>query len=145
MKPLKSWFNKVFCQNVTPDTSKEVVNTSDNYGISETILSFIEVYRSNPERFIVESIGTTLFFLFDTVTKDSFTFNRYVPNAPILYCNNEILVCFSKRELIYLWLNLIEPEHRRYTKVYGRLENIKRFRKLRLQREQLRSVYCGET
>ena len=151
MKSLKSWLNKVFCQNATPDTTEaslntpvEVINTSDTDGIGEPILSFIETFRSDRKRFVTESIEGLVFSLYDTVTERNFIFYKRRYHEPRLYCNYELLGCFSKRELDYLWLKLMEPEYVRYTKVRVRLENIKHIRKTRLQREQLMEVYCNE-
>ena len=158
MKSLKSWLNKVFCQNDTPDTSEAslnasggVINTSDTDGIGEPILSFIGTYRNNPERFT--RINGSLYHgeLIDTFTDTGFELLIH-PHKGIELSSwkcgpltqLEKVTCFSQKELEYLFETLIYPEVARYAKVGERKNKMYTSRHKRLQREQLMEVYCNE-
>lgn len=155
MKSLKSWLNKVFCQNGTPDTSEAslntsggVINTSDTNGIGEPILSFIETYRSDRRRFTVlgNSLSTERYCIVtDNKTKTSFDFS-YTTTGEYSLCSyrdgipRSQINCFSQKELKYLFDELVPPE---MAKVW-RKNRISEIRQKRLQREQLMEVYCNE-
>lgn len=158
MKSLKNWLNKVFCQNDTPDTSEaslntsgEVINNSDTDGIGEPILSFIETYRNNPERFTRVSGGRLYGELIDTFTDTGFTLFTH-PHKGIelsswkcgTFTQLEKVTCFSQKQLEYLFETLIYPEVLRYDKIIKRKNRMYTSRQKRLQREQLMEVYCNE-
>lgn len=155
MKSLKSWLNKVFCQNDTPDTSEtslnesgEVINTSDTDGIGEPILSFIGTFRSNRKRFTVtgESLLAGWYYLVtDNKTKTIFDFS-YITTGGYSLCSyrdgihKSQIDCFSQKELKYLFDELVLPEMVRV----WRKNRISTIRQKRLQREQPMEVYCNE-
>lgn len=158
MKSLKSWLNKIFCQNVTPDTSEvslnasgEVITTSDTDGIGEPILSFIETFRNNPERFTRVSGSRIHGELIDTFTDTGFELLIHPHKGIELSswkCGQltllEKVTCFSQRELEYLFEILIYPEVLGYDKIIKRKNRMYTSRQKRLQREQLMEVYCNE-
>lgn len=155
MKSLKSWLNKVFCQNDTTDTSEAslnasgaVINTSDTDGIGEPILSFIGIYRGDRKRFTVtgESLLAGWYYLVtDNKTKTIFDFS-YITTGEYSLCSymdgitKSQINCFSQKELKYLFDELVLPE---MVKVW-RTNRISTIRQKRLQREQLMEVYCNE-
>lgn len=153
MKSLKSWLNKVFCQNDTPYTSEdslnasgEVINTSDTDGIGEPILSFIETFRITPERFTRFGGDTCHGELIDTFTDTGFRLTKYPykgirlhswkcePNPKLV-----LISCFSEKELEYLWDNLVYNRS-----AMSRLRRLNKYKDLLSQRNELMGVYCNE-
>lgn len=153
MKSLKRWLNKVFCQNDTPDTSEtslnasgEVINTFDTDGIGEPILSFIETFRSNPERFT--RVGADIYhgMLIDTFTNIGFELSKYPCRGIKLHSwkcepNPKLapISCFSEKELEYLWDNLVYNRS-----AMSRLKRLNKYKDLLSQRKELMEVYYNE-
>lgn len=153
MKSLKSWLNKVFCQNVTPDSTEaslnasvEVINTSDTNGIGEPILSFIETFRSNPERFTRVGADTCHGMLIDTFTNIGFELSKYPCRGIRLHswkCEPnpklKLITCFSEKELEYLWDSLVYNRD-----AMSRLKRLNKYKDLLSQRKELMEVYYNE-
>lgn len=159
MKSLKSWLNKIFYQKDSPQTSEdlpaasaEVIAISDTEGIGEPILSFIKTFNSSPERFDRISGSMRHGSLVDTITDTGF--ELYIHPFQGIELSSwkcepspryEKVICFSQKELNYLFDALVRPAAVKCEKAIERRSRMHASREKRLQREQLMEVYCNET